>query len=315
MSGFLLNPYAYGGAGLYTFSSFTFTNGGQTGSTGPSLSTLLSSYNTTLNPWLTNTAYFNMSTNGIQRWTVPATGTYRFTAKGASGGSAYTAYGYGAAGLAGQIVADLSLTQGDVIQILVGQMGGNGNSGSSCGQDGAGGGGTFIVTSGGVPLLVAGGGGGAGSNGQGREESLKNAGDSTSGRKGSGTTGGAGGTGGGAGSAQSGSCVSGGQPGAGFTGNGVTSQGQSAASYSFTNGGVGGFGGYAPGGFGGGGSSGTSYAGGGGGGYSGGGGGGLQTCSCNDMGNGGAGGSYSSTTYTFTQLSTTGHGSVLVEKL
>jgi hypothetical protein len=33
------------------------------------------------------------------------------------------------------------------------------------------------------------------------------------------------------------------------------------------------------------------------------------------MGNGGAGGSYSSTTYAFTALGTTGHGSVLVEKL
>lgn len=303
-------------AGLYAFTTATFTSGVQTGATGPDLTTAKAGLTGTgTDAWKNNTAYFNMTTNGIQRWTVPTTGTYRFTARGASGGSAYTSYGYGQAGLAAQMVSDLSLTAGDIIQILVGQMGSNGNASGSCGQDGGGGGGTFIVTSSGTPLLVAGGGGGAGSNGSGREETLKSAANSTSGQKGSGTTGGTGGGAGGAGSAQSGSCVSGGQPGAGFTGNGTNSQGQTVASSSFTNGGVGGSGGYVPGGFGGGGSSGTSYAGGGGGGYSGGGGGGLQTCSCGDMGNGGAGGSYSSAAYTFTQLLTTGHGSVLIEKL
>jgi hypothetical protein len=299
---------------LYSFTSFTFTNAGISENVGPSLAQCLASYSTATYPWLTNTSYFNMITNGIQRWTVPVTGTYRFTTKGASGGSSYAGYGFGASGRASQMVSTFSLTQGDVIQILVGQMGIVGTVTNTCGGDGGGGGGTFVVTSSGTPLLIAGGGGGAGSNGAGRDETLKNASNSTSGNKGSGSTGGAGGTSGAAGSAQSGSCVNGGQPGAGWSGNGTTSQGH-GQSFSFSNGGTGGIGGIGVGGFGGGGSAGTSYAAGGGGGYSGGGGGGLQTCSCNDMGNGGAGGSYSSTTYAFTALGTTGHGSVLVEKL
>lgn len=301
---------------LYTFTTFTFTNAGITGSSGPSLANCLSNYNTGANPWLNDTNYFNV-TGGIQLWTVPETKNYEFTIEGGAGGSAYTGYGYGAFGKSAKFTTTLSLTQGHKIKILVGQMGANGNLSNSCGEDGSGGGGTFIyndTTS--TVLAVAGGGGGAGNNGNNREESLKNASNSTSGNKGSGSTGGAAGTGGNGGSIQSGSCVSGGGAGAGLSTNGGAESGMAAA-LSFLNGGTGGtISSVSRGGFGGGGARGVNYAAGGGGGYSGGGGGGLQTCSCNDMGNGGAGGSYSIATITsFSNPSSQTHGSCIVTKL
>lgn len=296
---------------LYSFSSFTFTNAGATGRLGPTLSNCLSSYNTSLYPWLNNTAYFNVVTQGYQLWTVPESGAYQITAIGAAGGGSYTSYGYGQPGQGARMVSTFNLTQGQKLKIVVGQQG-TGTTTNSCGGDGGGGGGTFVSTESNTPLLVAGGGGGAGSNGFGREETLKHAPDSTNGNKGSGTTGGAGGTGGNGGSVQSGSCVNGGGGGGGFSGNGLTN-GQSIAASSFINGATGGQGGNI-GGFGGGGGAGTSYAGGGGGGYSGGGGGGLQTCSCSDMGNGGGGGCYSSTSYTYTANIGTGQGSVQITK-
>jgi Concanavalin A-like lectin/glucanases superfamily len=310
---FITNDPTIQAPSLYSFTSFTFTNAAITGRTGPTLANCLSSYNTVTYPWLNNTAYFNVVTQGIQLWTVPATGNYRITAIGAAGGSGYTGYGYGQAGLGARMVSTFSLTSGQKLKILVGQQGTSSTT-NSCGQDAGGGGGSFVATEAGAALLVAGGGGGAGSNGQGRELTLINAPDSQSGNKGSGTTGGAGGTSGNGGNIQSGSCVPGGASGAGFTGNGAT-DGQSTAAQSFANGGVGGTGGVADGGFGGGGGGGTSYAGGGGGGYSGGGSGGLQTCSCNDMGNGGGGACYSSVSYTYTSGIGTGQGSVLIEYL
>ena len=297
-------------SGLYSFTDATFTPGGSTGQTGPNLTIARNGVTGTgVDAWKNDTAYLNMITNGISRWTVPATGSYRFTAKGASGGTDAIAAGYGA-----QMVSTFTLTQGDIIQILVGQMGIAGAV-SGCGNNGGGGGATFVVTSGGSALLVAGGGGGAGNNDE-SQPSQKNAPNSQSGNKAAGTNGGTGGTGENAGNAQTGSCVSGGQPGAGLTGNGTTSQGQGTASFSFTNGGVGGTA-YSGknGGFGGGGAAGTNYAAGGGGGYSGGGGGGLTVCSCSNMGSGGGGGSYSSTTFTYTGLAVAGHGSVLIERL
>jgi hypothetical protein len=303
-------------AGLYAFTSATFTPGGATGSSGPTLTQARTGLTGTgVESWKDNTSYFNTS-NGIQLWTVPQTGDYEITLTGAHGGSANTSYGFGAPGQPASFKTILTLTQGHIIQILVGQMGGNGNAGNNCGQDGAGGGGTFVYNQTTATILaVAGGGGGAGSNGLGREETLKTASNSINGNKGSGTTGGAGGTNGGGGSIQSGSCVNGGASGAGFSGNGATN-GQSTAALSFLNGGTGGSGGFAIGGFGGGGASGTQYTGGGGGGYSGGGGGGVQDCDCNDLGNGGAGGSYSIATITdFTNPTTQSHGSCTIVKL
>lgn len=145
---------------LYSFTNATFTAGGQTEQTGPSLTTARSGLTGTgVDAWKTNTAYFN-TTGGIQLWTVPDTGNYQITAAGSVGGGAG---GYGAI-----VRATYALTRGEILYILVGQTG----TSSSCG--GGGGGGTFVARTGssynanyvswaGVnmyPLLVGGGGGG-----------------------------------------------------------------------------------------------------------------------------------------------------------
>ena len=69
--------------GLYSFSSHTFTNCGATGRTGPTLANCKSSYDTV---WEGDTDFFNVQTQGIQEWTVPANGTYRIEAYGSQGG-------------------------------------------------------------------------------------------------------------------------------------------------------------------------------------------------------------------------------------
>ena len=68
---------------LYSFSSHTFTNCGATGYNGPTLANCKSSYDTS---WEDDTDFFNVQTQGFQEWTVPASGTYSFVLKGASGG-------------------------------------------------------------------------------------------------------------------------------------------------------------------------------------------------------------------------------------
>jgi len=299
---------------LYAFSTFTFTNATATGNNGPSLAMCKTAYGTSTYPWLDNPAFFNMAVNGIQRWTVPSTGLYRFTAVGAAGGD-IAGFFYGDGGLPLQMQSTFALTAGDIIQIVVGQRGSNG-AGTNCGGDAGGGGGTFVVTSAGVLLLAAAGGGGAATNSIGQPE-FKNALDGTSGRNGSGGIpyGGTGGVNGLGGTYNTSSCVPVGSTGAGFLSDGAGSGPTNARS--FANGAVGGsvsstiFGG-----FGGGGSAGTSYCGGGGGGYSGGGGGGLAICSCNYMASGGAGGSYSAGAYTLlASPSTRTNGSLFVERL
>ena len=66
----------YAGSGLYSFSSHTFTNCGATGINGPTLANCKSSYDVS---WEDNTDFFNVQTQGIQEWTVPADGDYRIT--------------------------------------------------------------------------------------------------------------------------------------------------------------------------------------------------------------------------------------------
>jgi hypothetical protein len=148
---------------LYEFSSFNFTNAGATGRTGPTLAQCLSSYNTTTYPWLTDTNFFNVVTQGIQLWTVKIGGVYEFDVRGARGGS-YTPSNYvGAYGA--RIVSRVTLSIGQVIAIAVGQKG----------QDssfyGTAGGGSFVVLdSTNTPLIVAGGGAGAYNSGGGNAD-------------------------------------------------------------------------------------------------------------------------------------------------
>jgi hypothetical protein len=103
-----------------------------------------------------------MSTNGIQLWTVPATGSYTISCAGAraGGGGSFTG-GYG------RIVSGtFILTKGDILKILVGQMGATymAAPGYTINTAGTGGGGTFVTTFDNTILLIGGGGGGGKNN-------------------------------------------------------------------------------------------------------------------------------------------------------
>ena len=90
-------------------------------------------------------------TGSLQYYTVPVgVTTLTIDAYGAEGG--YNTTGY-AGGLGARSKGDITVTAGQVIDILVGQRGADG----SCGTGG--GGGSFVVRSG-SPLIIAGGGGG-----------------------------------------------------------------------------------------------------------------------------------------------------------
>lgn len=259
-----------GGAGLYDFQDATFTNANKVGHQGPSLSEARNAMSgTSINNFKNNTTFFNV-VNGIQYWMVPIDGTYRITATGA-GMWNHRQGGYGA-----RMRGDFYLTQGEVIRILVGQIGNTGGDAA---------GGSFVVKSpyntNGSILVIAGGGGGGHNNGF---QGNSNASTGNSGRQatnvrsglGYGGSGGQGGT-----SADSGA-------GGGFFGNGQNG-GSAQGGKAYVNGGYGGTEGSSSnsdnGGFGGGGTSGNSH-GGGGGGYSGGGGSGEYPW------HGGGGGSY-----------------------
>ena len=63
------------GAGLYDFTTATFTSGGATAQNGPSLTQARDGLTgPEVSTWKNNTEFFN-TTNGIQLWTVPANGT------------------------------------------------------------------------------------------------------------------------------------------------------------------------------------------------------------------------------------------------
>jgi hypothetical protein len=154
-------PVIVSSNGLYDFTSFTFTNAGATGNNGPFLANCTSIYDTANNSWLLNTANFNVSTRGIQLWTVPVSGNYRITAAGASGGNNIPGNILG--GFGALVTTEVTLTQGDKIAIVVGQKGADRNTGpTSPFFGGSGGGGTFVYRESDVLYyVVAGGGGGA----------------------------------------------------------------------------------------------------------------------------------------------------------
>jgi len=293
MDGPTSSPAAPEESPLYAFTTFTFTPAGATGRNGPTLSAAVSAYTATA-PWVTNTAYFNMTTQGYQLWTVPQTRSYTVTCAGAAGGF-FTDYGssYGAI-----IRTTLSLTKGDKIQLLVGQRG-------TPNSESGGGGGSFVASgltpATGVCLVAAGGGGGI-------YESAPSASATTNGTNsttGNSSTNGA--AGGSAGSGGVGLNTYAGA-GGGFTGNGGSgSSFPGSGGLSFINGGTGGsteYGGV--GGFGGGGGGGnTSQSGGAGGGYSGGG------CGSGVRSFGGGGGSFPAGA-TFIGATNTGQGYITI---
>ena len=221
----------------YDFTNFTFTTGNKTGRVGPSLAELLNVYDTNTYTWLSNTDYFDMITNGYQLWTVPETGTYRITARGAQGTP--SEQNPDAGGRGAIITGDFNLTAGEKIQILVGQTAGFRADRKY--RSSAGGGGSFVVKYTGTTnivddiLVIAGGGGGTGSTTIDPEADGKSGTTGGRGRRNNFNSGGTGGTDGNGGN--TGNASSNG-PGGGFLTDGATSG--SAHGLSFLNGGLGG---------------------------------------------------------------------------
>ena len=95
--------------------------------------------------------------------TISTTGLYDITAYGAQGGG----FGFVNGGLGAEASGDIMLVAGEVLEIIVGGLGGQGRAGF---ESGGGGGGTFVLEKTGpgtyVPLVVAGGGGGSGAPGE-----------------------------------------------------------------------------------------------------------------------------------------------------
>ena len=297
------NKTLQGGGMLYEFTTFTFHSVGTVGRLGPSLSTLLASYDTGSNSWLNNTTFFDCSTTitGTQKWRVPVSGNYQITAIGSQGtdGSVTWRGGYGAS-----MIGTFSLTYGTVLHIVAGQK--NNLTGYASG----GGASAVWISTETTPLIVAGGGGGG--NTVTYPTSGYNASTTTSGVGSNGTLTGNGGDDGNGGL---GSTTN--QPGGGcgwitngFPGFLTTETGGKT----FLSGSAGGLG-YTPptydGGFGGGGAG--FGGGGGGGGYSGG---GAGTYNDPDGSSGGGGGSYNSgTSQTNTISNTYNSGSVTITLL
>ncbi|WP_051568544.1 T9SS type A sorting domain-containing protein [Crocinitomix catalasitica] len=305
---------------LYPFSEHTFTNAGAEGKDGPTLVECQAAY--APEAWVLDPAFFNMTSQGIQEWTVPATGDYRIEAAGAQGGYLSYTFSPEEGGLGAVLQGEFELVEGQVLHIVVGQIGvqsipGNGNAGPG------GGGGTFIwdPTALDMPLMAAGG-GGAGANPGGYEPR-----HATTDRNGNNTermvNGGLDGNGGRPNNVAS-SWWSG--AGAGWLTDGTG--GNNAVAYDYNDGLQGGEGGRSPlnggvggirwnsgtdsggdGGFGGGGGGGSSYTkGGGGGGFSGGGGG-------HGGDRGAGGGSYNGGTDQINVVENEGNGWIRIELL
>jgi len=264
--------YQVGSAPGLPVETFTFATCGATGVNGPDQAACDAAYaGDTLAGAVT-------VTGGYQRWTVPTTGTYRITARGAQGGDtnneaeAGSEGGYGA-----EVVGEVELTAGDELVLVVGQEGLDKDGCSDWG--GGGGGGSYVtrVTVGGdtivplsvdvSPLVIAAGGAGAGDNyyagGVGSAcPTVQDRGlfDGLATTSGSGE--------GGTGIAPPGDQSAGGGGGAGYSGDGGKGSSVITASLSFLNGATGGYRSGYYGGFGGGGS--PYNDGGGGGGYTGG---------------------------------------------
>jgi hypothetical protein len=142
---------------LYSFTSHTFTNAGQTGRLGPTLSQLTSAYTPS---WTDNTNYLNVTTQGIQEWTVPQTGTYEIEVAGARGGHSYITSTQGSGGKGGWTKGLQNLTINTVLKLIVGQAGLDGPANDNS-YSGGGGGASWVLSSNlGTLYAVAGGGGG-----------------------------------------------------------------------------------------------------------------------------------------------------------
>jgi hypothetical protein len=148
---------------LYSFSSATFTPGGAGGSAGPTTNQARSGAgNPSWSSYLT-------SSNGTMSWTVPETGTYRIEASGAPGGrtsgdgSTGNSQNYDA-GYGYTVRGNASLTQGQVLNLVVGQISQNVSANSSQ-ATGGGGASAAWVSGASLPLVLGAGGNGMSWNG------------------------------------------------------------------------------------------------------------------------------------------------------
>lgn len=133
---------------------FTFTNAGATGRNGPTEAQLIAEYNGTNLQGLVTPGW----KAGFQKWTVPASGSYWIEAVGARGGNSANEQG----GCGAFIRGKFTLVQGQELNIVVGQHGGDNSIDD---RAGSGGGGTFVIAdTNNTPLVVAGGGGGVANN-------------------------------------------------------------------------------------------------------------------------------------------------------
>jgi hypothetical protein len=130
-----------------------FTTGGNTGMNGPSLSQVASGLTSA------GSSPTYSVTNGKIYLTVPATATYRITVSGARGGNNFNSSSVGGYGAIGR--NDVSISQNQVLEIVVGQQGRPGTFSES---SGGGGGASYVRYNGGAPIVVAGGGGGGSAN-------------------------------------------------------------------------------------------------------------------------------------------------------
>jgi VCBS repeat-containing protein len=270
---------------MIDLSTVIFSSAGAAGRNGPTQQQIDTAYaGTDLAGQIT------INTQGIQEWTVPFSGMFTIQAWGAQGGTA----GSNAGGLGASIAGEFSLTEGDVLHILVGQMG-SGDSSSS-----GGGGGTFLTRSPhntNASILVIAGGGGGTENSASVYHGLAGNNGGSNGIDSGGTNG-------------SGGANGHGQGAGGFFSGPSGSSGHSGTyPLAYVSGGTGGSD-STPGGFGGGG-AGDHLSSGGGGGYSGGSSGGNH----NNKG-GGGGGSYNSGANSVNQAGVnSGHGKVIVSAL
>lgn len=311
-------------AQLYEFDTHTFTNASAEGKNGPTLVACQGAY--AAETWELDGSLFNMTTQGIQEWTVPATGNYQIEVAGAQGGDdLYTGHTE-SGGQGARMIGTFALTEGQVLHILVGQEGEDTRVTYEDNAAAGGGGGSFVwdPTDDALPLIAAGGGAGA----AGFNYANRHATDAEDGNSAySFTNGGVGGNGGGLNTGGSSYWAGG---GAGWLTNGTGGNQATLHLYtgSYAQGGrrplEGGIGGTrysdgndegGDGGFGGGGGGGSDNMGtGGGGGYSGGG--GQNGAEYPSMRAGGGGGSYNSgADQSNTAGINTGHGYVTITLL
>ena len=163
------------GDALFDFTEHTFTNAGVTGSIGPTINQLRTVYSAS--NWAQEEVFLMQGEyQGYQKFVIPKTTKYRFEVVGAGGGMQGYWYTNGNIGtnrpIGAKIICDLDLTEGDELQIIVGQRGEDTNplywndngEGRHAGPGGGGASWVFFNSNNEQPLIVAGGGAGGSKN-------------------------------------------------------------------------------------------------------------------------------------------------------